>query len=208
MVIDHSDFEQLTVNAINYCRPYIYGRYSISDEDFKDARQNAMIKSWKYIDSFRGDSSFNTWFLKILKNEVLSIITSNKRRKENFIGSLNDMLCVDCDDLSFEDLYEEADSETKTPLHILEEKEKNLNYRRLIDYVYQNMDKKYSEIMKLALEKGMSYHNISAKIGIPTGTVMSRLFTARFHAKNIIKSHINDFFVEDFDRRLCNSICE
>jgi len=47
--------------------------------DADDALQNTLVKAWKYIDSFKGDSSLYTWLYRIATNEAIALI--NKRSK-------------------------------------------------------------------------------------------------------------------------------
>jgi RNA polymerase sigma-70 factor (ECF subfamily) len=47
----------------------------------------------------------------------------------------------------------------------------------------------HREILELILEKEMSYEEAARKLNIPIGTVMSRLFFAKKHAKQILKQY-------------------
>ncbi|MEG1555580.1 MAG: sigma-70 family RNA polymerase sigma factor [Bacteroidales bacterium] len=48
-------------------------------EDAKDITQNVLLKIWRYLDKFRGDSSLRTWISKICINESLTFIEKKKR---------------------------------------------------------------------------------------------------------------------------------
>ena len=49
-----------------------------SHEDANDVLQNAFIKAWVNIDSFRGDSKLSTWHYRIAINETLTFIQKRK----------------------------------------------------------------------------------------------------------------------------------
>lgn len=48
-------------------------RYSLSPEQAEDAVQQAFMKAWRALASFRGDSKFSTWITRILINEILQM---------------------------------------------------------------------------------------------------------------------------------------
>lgn len=49
-------------------------RIVFSHEDSDDIVQNVLIKIWKHLGSFRGDSSLKTWITRICVNESLTFI--------------------------------------------------------------------------------------------------------------------------------------
>ncbi len=48
--------------------------------DVDDVLQNTLVKAFRNIDRFRGDSKLTTWLYRIATNEALSWLRSNKRR--------------------------------------------------------------------------------------------------------------------------------
>ena len=48
-------------------------------EDASDIAQEALIKVFKSLKSFRGDSSFSTWFYKIVTNKCIDAIRKMKK---------------------------------------------------------------------------------------------------------------------------------
>lgn len=51
-------------------------------DDTKDILQNTLIKVWKHIDGFNGNSKLSTWLYSIARNESLSFLSS-KHQKNN-----------------------------------------------------------------------------------------------------------------------------
>lgn len=56
-------------------------RMVINHEDANDVLQNTFIKTWNYLDGFRGDSNLYTWMYRIATNETLTFLVKEKKRK-------------------------------------------------------------------------------------------------------------------------------
>ena len=54
-------------------------RVVVLHEDANDVSQNVLIKIWRHLDKFRGDSSLRTWIAKICVNEALTFIDKKKK---------------------------------------------------------------------------------------------------------------------------------
>jgi len=54
----------------------------LGPQDAQDASQEAWIRAWRNIESFRGDSAFSTWLYRITVNTCLSARRKESRRKE------------------------------------------------------------------------------------------------------------------------------
>ena len=63
-------------------------RMVISHEDADDVVQNTLVKVWKGLHRFKGESQLYTWMYRIATNETITFL--NKKRKRFFI-SLNDI---------------------------------------------------------------------------------------------------------------------
>ncbi|MBI5530553.1 MAG: RNA polymerase sigma factor [Candidatus Doudnabacteria bacterium] len=50
----------------------------------EDAHQNALMRAWKFRESFHGDSAFSTWVFKIAKHEYLTLIRKTKTKFRGF----------------------------------------------------------------------------------------------------------------------------
>lgn len=53
-------------------------RIVVSHEDADDVMQNAFIKAWNNLGSFRGDSKLSTWLFRIAVNEALDFLRRQK----------------------------------------------------------------------------------------------------------------------------------
>ena len=56
----------------------------------EDISQEAFIKSYKSLDSFREESSFYTWVYRIAVNTAKNYLTSSKRRDEIMMSDLSE----------------------------------------------------------------------------------------------------------------------
>jgi len=52
----------------------------ISHDDADDVLQNTMIKVWRSLGSFRGESGLYTWLYRIATNEALSFLKQKKKK--------------------------------------------------------------------------------------------------------------------------------
>jgi RNA polymerase sigma-70 factor (ECF subfamily) len=58
--------------------------------DAEEALQDCFMKAYNGLKEFRKDSQFSTWFYKITFNTALSIISSQKRKHEQEMTSIDD----------------------------------------------------------------------------------------------------------------------
>ena len=54
-------------------------RIVLNHDDADDVMQNALLKAWNSIDTFRSDSKLSTWLYRIAINESLDFVRKNKR---------------------------------------------------------------------------------------------------------------------------------
>jgi RNA polymerase sigma-70 factor, ECF subfamily len=62
----------------------LVGRYVRDPDEALDVAQDAFIKAYRALASFRGDSAFYTWLYRIAINTAKNQLASNKRRAEDF----------------------------------------------------------------------------------------------------------------------------
>ena len=136
-------------------------------EDANDLAQEAFIKAYRALKSFKGDSSFFTWVYRIAINKTINFLKQRRKRTQM---SLNDL-----------DFNAEHDPDLvalisdKTP-------RRDLNLSELQEKLNASM-LKLSEVHRLVVTlhdvQGLSHEEISKIMDCNTGTVRSRLFYAR-----------------------------
>jgi len=128
-------------------------------EDAQDVVQEALVRALKYFSGYRGGSA-RAWFLTIVRNTCYSWLQRN-RSQEGFICSI--------------DAVPEPAEEHSNP----EEWTLQSFHRQRIRQAVQELPQEFREVIVLRELEELDYKEISAVLGIPIGTVMSRLARAR-----------------------------
>lgn len=135
-----------------------------SEEDARDAAQQAFMSAWKRLDSFRQDAAFYSWLYRIAMNAAIS----GKRKQRLSTTSLDRH--VETTGVSPAD-----ESSDAAPEHSLETEERV----RLVQEALQNISEEFRQPLVLKEIDGFSYEEIASILNIPIGTVRSRIFRAR-----------------------------
>lgn len=148
----------------------------VRDEaEARDLVQNAFIKSYQGLDTFRLDSSFYTWIYRIAMNLAIDSCRKRRRRKT---GSFDEAVAARDDDGEMLELHH-----TDGPAEALQRKE----LRHRIFAAMEELTEEQREVLLLREVEGLSYAEISESMGIPEGTVMSRLFYARKKMQGLLR---------------------
>ena len=135
-------------------------------EDAADMAQDAFIKAYNSLGSFRGDSKFSVWLYRIVSNLCLDFLRSRKRRPTVSLSVEND---------EGEDMEFEIADESQSPETLLEQKLTREAVRRGLD----SLPPEQRQILLLREIQGLSYEEIAQVLELETGTVKSRIFRAR-----------------------------
>lgn len=129
-----------------------------SHDSAVELSQQAFIRAFRNYKSFEKNKKFFTWYYKILKNLCLNFIRDSKKNvNESFLEN------------------EDLASFKNNPEFLLEQKELQDKVQEAI----LNLSESEREIIILKEFQNISYKEISDLMGIPIGTVMSKLFYAR-----------------------------
>jgi RNA polymerase sigma-70 factor (ECF subfamily) len=136
-------------------------------EDANDIAQEAFIKAYQALKSFKGGSSFYTWLYRIAVNKTINFLKQRKNRQH---FSLNDL---DFNAENDPDLV--ALVSDKTPLRNvgLSELQKKLNES------LHKLSEPHRMVVVLHDVQGLSHDEIADIMDCNIGTVRSRLFYAR-----------------------------
>jgi RNA polymerase sigma-70 factor (ECF subfamily) len=121
----------------------------------EDLAQEAFVKAFRSVNRFRFDSSFRTWFTRIALNVMNSYFTS-RAFKERALTQAYDA-----------DAYEgflrrEASQFEKEDLS-------------LVRSLLTQLDSKFRDAVVLVLVEGWTYEEAAKVLGVPIGTVSSRV---------------------------------
>tara|TARA_B100001250_G_scaffold3437_1_gene2917 strand:+ start:256 stop:879 length:624 start_codon:yes stop_codon:yes gene_type:complete len=142
----------------------------------EDIAQEAFIKSYKSIDSFREESSFYTWVYRIAVNTAKNYLVSAKRRDEVVIS-----------DLSEDDSFYPEKSDVDSPQDLLKASE----LRDLIFETLSALGEETRTALSLREFDGLSYEQISEIVQCPVGTVRSRIFRGREMIEDVVSKHMD-----------------
>jgi len=151
-------------------------------EDARDVSQEAFVKVYKYLEHFKGDSSFYTWLYRITVNICIDVI-----RKRGSAGGEP----VEFDESVRLDVSEANIGALGSRLGTNPQKSALRN--ELADKIQEALaavPEKHRAILLLREVEGMSYEDLARTLEIPKGTVMSRLFHARAKVQKILSQYL------------------
>jgi RNA polymerase sigma-70 factor, ECF subfamily len=146
-------------------------------EDANDLAQEAFIKAFQALKSFKGGSSFYTWVYRIAVNKTINFL---KQRKNRVQISLNDL---DINAENDPDLVALVSDKTPRRDINLAELQEKLNEAML------KLSEHHRLVVALHDVQGMSHEEIATIMDCNIGTVRSRLF----YARQLLQSYLSDY---------------
>ena len=142
-------------------------RLAGSYDDAADVAQEAFVRAWNNLKSFRGDSAFSTWLYRIVTNVFLD---DRKRKRARPQRSLDEAIALDESNVTrqFED-------DAPGPEEVAEGVERRMVLERAI----QTLPEAQRIVIVLYHTQGLSYEEIAEITNLPMGTVKSKLNRAR-----------------------------
>ena len=141
-----------------------------NDEDAKDLVQEASLRAFRYFGTFAGGSG-RAWFFKIVRNTCYGwrghgshVLTDTFDEEQHS----SDRLASDPEAL----LLQTADA-------------------TVIARAMRNLPDRFQRLLELREFEGLSYRELANALGIPIGTVMSRLSRARQALRDALDSEAN-----------------
>jgi RNA polymerase sigma-70 factor (ECF subfamily) len=129
-------------------------------EDAEEAAQDALVRAWKNLDGFRGQSSFRTWLLSIAWNRAMS------RRRSLTAWFARRAPLADADGVA---------AGAVGPLDALGQRELAGQVAAAID----RLSPKLRDALLLAQSGEYGYDEVAAMLNVPVGTVKWRVSDAR-----------------------------
>lgn len=175
---DMDAFEQLLLQYEKRVYTIAY-KYMGNHEDAGDMAQEALIKAYRSIGNFRGESSFGTWIGRITANRCLDEL---RKRKRLTVTSLDEEI-----ELEEGSVQKEAVADTATP-------EEHVIRTETVEYVQSmlsTMREEYRIVLVLRELEGHSYEAIAQMLSCSVGTVKSRINRAKRYLKEKIQMDQN-----------------
>lgn len=151
-----------------------------SEQDAEDIVQEAYLRAFKFFDSFHGEDG-RAWLLGIVRNTFYTWYQQSKTQVKSteFEEELHSINAED----SAAALY--ADN---NPEALLIQKDSQQQLQRALEAV----SVEFREVMVMRELEDLSYKQIAGIVGIPIGTVMSRLGRGRKQLAEILASTNRD----------------
>ncbi|MEC5396918.1 RNA polymerase sigma factor RpoE [Uliginosibacterium sp. H1] len=135
--------------------------------EVEDVAQEAFIKAYRALPSFRGDSAFYTWLYRIGVNTAKNYLVSQGRRAP----TTTEIASEEAETFDDGDQLRDID----TPERLLVTKQIGETVNAAMEALPEDLR---TAIMLRELE-GLSYEEIATVMDCPIGTVRSRIFRAR-----------------------------
>ena len=140
----------------------------------EDVGQETFVRLYRSMGRFRGDAALRTYLVRIAMNLSLNALKRRKRASRRF--------------LRLEDGGREIPSEAEAPDQSAERRDRVRAVRAAID----RLDEKHRAVVTLRLIEGMSTRETARALGLPEGTVLSRLARGRQKLEKELEEWMND----------------
>ena len=159
---DKAAFGQLVER---YMRRAYFAALSLvgSREDALDLSQEAFARAYRSRDAIDPERPFYAWLYQILRRLCFNFLRDRNTR-DRALEAAGSWLANDA-----------ADRAAPDPAQALEREQR----RRLVAAAIETLPAREREVLALREFEGLRYKEIAALVGIPIGTVMSRLYAAR-----------------------------
>ncbi len=139
--------------------------------DAEDVAQEALLRAYRRFDRLRDRGRFRAWLVRITYRLALDRLRSSKRR-------------------------EQRHSFWSQPAHqpraaTAEELAASNEFQAHLDRALEELPRKLHLVLLLAAMEGHTIDEIAAMLGIPAGTVKSRIFFARKQLAEKLRCHVN-----------------
>lgn len=138
-------------------------------EDAQDCVQDAMLRIYRALDRFKGQSSFSTWVYRITMNTCLDEL---RRRKVRASTSLDTLL---------ENGWSPTDENDTPERHAIDAER-----RRALSGAIQSLPEDMRSAIVLREMQGLSYEEISDVLSVNVGTIKSRISRGREKLRQLI----------------------
>lgn len=149
-------------------------------DDALDVVQETFAKVHRSLAGFKGDSAFFTWVYRIGYNLSIDAVRKTGRGEK---------VAVEENTLTDEGAqYEPYGAQSHSPQKAALRGELGAQLQRALDSLSEN----HRAILVLREVDGLSYEELAETLGIPKGTVMSRLFHARQKMQAVMREYLGE----------------
>jgi RNA polymerase sigma-70 factor, ECF subfamily len=138
----------------------------------EDLLQEVFLRLWTRAEQWDGRGALKAWLFRIATNLALNHLRTVQRRREQPLEIVGDVTAGERADRVPDWLI---DTSSPSPEAVLEQAERQALLRRLVD----GLPEEKRAVFRLVHEEKMSLQDVADALGIPEGTVKSRLHYAR-----------------------------
>jgi RNA polymerase sigma factor (sigma-70 family) len=152
-------FEEVVVPHLDAA--FNYARWLAGNEaDAEDVVQDAAVRAFRFFSSLRGEDA-RAWLLTIVRHAWYARLSSQRAARTA--------------SMEYDEMADMRPDESLGPEALLMQRQTVDRVRRAVEQLPVD----FREVVVLRELEGLSYKEIAAVVGIPMGTVMSRLARAR-----------------------------
>jgi len=145
----------------------LLSRFIRNSGEVEDVAQEAFIKAYRALPSFRGESAFYTWLYRIGINTAKNYLVAMGRRAPTSTG------------LDAEEAETFDDNERLRDMNTPEAELMSKQMAAVVNETMQTLPEELRTAITLREIEGLSYEEIAEVMNCPIGTVRSRIFRAR-----------------------------
>jgi RNA polymerase sigma-70 factor (ECF subfamily) len=168
-------------NSMNFeeaVLPHLSAAYNLARwltrnaQDAEDVAQEAYLRAFRFFDGYQG-GNVRAWLLTIVRNTCYTWLHQNRAQQPT--AAFDEELHTDM-------------TESQSPETLLL---RNAD-RQLLKQALEELPLVFREVLVLLELEGLSYKEIAEVLGVPIGTVMSRLARARNRLRESLSSHLSN----------------
>ena len=168
---------------VDDCYALIYSsayRMLNNEDDACDATQEAFVRAYNAMHTFRRDASFSTWLYRIAMNVCLDRL----RRRGREAGTLR-LLSETDEEASVRDIPDDRNDPEAEAI--------KTQRQSLVQEGLAELTPEHRAVIVLYDLQGLSYEEIAGVLAVPVGTVKSRLNRARLALRTRLEPHLELF---------------
>jgi len=164
------------------------------DAEAEDVLQDAMLRAYRSMSTFRGDARLSTWLVRIVANEALGRLRQRSRR-----GAVVP-LHPDAPDVAEFDIS--ADAAQSEPLSVRRDPEREamrVEMRRLLESRIDALPDAFRVVFVLRALEDLNVDETAQCLGIPPATVRTRFFRAKNLLREALSLEIDRAYEDAFE---------
>jgi RNA polymerase sigma-70 factor (ECF subfamily) len=177
------DIDAFTALVTRYQRlvyRILWLRLGSSPEDAEDLTQEVFLRAWAHLGSYDADRPFKGWIGQVARNLAIDLLRARTRRPE----------ALGLDDEALQALAGPHHPSTASGVPLADPPtaaEAGEERGRLLAHL-RALPAPYRDVLMLRFVEDLSYDDIAALLGLPLGSVKTRIFRGR----ELLKRRLND----------------